>query len=136
MVGKRPSHKLPSTPLRRNPSRENKVVPSTPSTARYPLSPDSVAGDDSSVRSQSSYISSADSQRGLSSHLKKQLLIDIEKAGGIKNLTQPVAYKFSKSLQRILDQRPETYGKVADSKRAQIQQQVWRWKKLEKEGDK
>lgn len=96
--------------------------------SNLPLSPP--PADDSSV--SSNYTSSTDGQRGLSEFLQKTLAIDIEKSGGIKNLTQPDSTngKFSKTLQRLLDNRPDTYGKKGDPRRTQIQKKVLRWKKL------
>jgi hypothetical protein len=137
---KLPKSPTPSTPPPRRstrasttPSSRNKVVPSTPPAAKYPPStPDSVA-DESSVSSLGSYISSTDGQHraGLPLFLQKQLAIDIEKAGGIKNLTTETV---THTLCRLLDQRPDVYGKQGDSKRSQIQKKVWSWKQLHKEG--
>jgi hypothetical protein len=120
----KPPTPTPSTPpVRRGPANVARHIPSSPA-------------DDASVSSQASYISSTDGQRGLSSHLKKQLLIDVEKTGGIDNFDTTAVDTFSKSLQRLLDNRIEIYGKVGDPKRIKIGRLVHYWKKLSKEGDK
>jgi hypothetical protein len=133
VIETRRSKKPPSTPPRPSqgastPSSRKKVVPPTVS---YP----STLADDSSVSSQGSYISSTDGKRGLSENLQKQLATDIEKAGGIKNLSDNSGQR----LARILDLRPDVYGKRGvdpkkDNKRTQIQKKVWCWKQLEKQG--
>jgi hypothetical protein len=75
-------------------------------------------------------VSSTDSQRGLPSFILKQLVFDIEEAGGIKNLAKTKNH----ILHGIVDQRPELYGKRGDPRRSQIQKKVWGWKQLHKEG--
>jgi hypothetical protein len=125
---RRPS--TPSTGTKSTPSSRNRVVPSRPSitsppTAKYPSTPDS--GNDES--SQGSYVSSTD-RKGLPSFLQKQLAIDIEKAGGIKNLAETNTHV----LHSIVDQRPDIYGRPGDPRRGQIQKKVWTWKQLHKEG--
>jgi hypothetical protein len=115
---------MPSTPpVRRGPANVARHTPSSPA-------------DDVSVSSQASYISSTSCQRGLSSHLKKQLLIDVESEGGVDNFDTTAVDTFSKSLQRLLDNRTEIYGKLGDPKRIKIGRQVHCWKKLSKEGNK
>jgi hypothetical protein len=120
----------PSTGTKSTPSSRNKVVPSRPSitsppTAKYPSTPDS----ENDESSQGSYISSTD-RKGLPSFLQKQLAIDIEKVGGIKNLAETNTHV----LHSIVDQRPDIYGRPGDPRRARIQKKVWTWKQLHKEG--
>ena len=53
-------------------------------------------------------------KQGLALHLEKQLLQEIEEAGGL----------FAVSLKDICDEKPDDYGRPASPRRAQIQDRV------------
>jgi len=59
-------------------------------------------------------------QDGLSVHLKKQLVADIEAAGGIQVV----------SIKRLCDSKPDIYGDKGSAKRRQVQNKVYRWQKF------
>lgn len=65
-------------------------------------------------------------------HLQKQLLDDIEAAGGIKNCVGRDKY-LSNLLNNLAKDNPlkeELYGKLKDPVRQQIQKKVWSWQKI------
>ncbi len=59
-------------------------------------------------------------QDGLSVHLKKQLVADIEAAGGIQVV----------SIKRLCDSKPDIYGDKGSAKRRQVQNKENRWEKF------
>lgn len=63
-------------------------------------------------------------QAGLSSHVQKQLLQDIERSGGIKS-------KFS--LKNICDSKEDVYGLPVSAQRRSVQNKVEIWKNLPRE---
>ena len=59
--------------------------------------------------------------KGLPLHIQKQLLIDIEGAGGLRAC----------SVKRICDSRIDLFGEAASNLRKQVQNKINRWKELD-----
>jgi hypothetical protein len=97
----------------------NKANPPTPEAVFSP----SVASIASSIGS-----SSAGSRKTLTLFVQKQLLQDIEAAGGIKTLSGK-----QHKLSSICNQRPEIYGIRGEETRRRITKKVYRWQLLDRE---
>jgi hypothetical protein len=113
---RQPRQQKPSTRKSRRPLQE-------PSVATDPLAVDhsSDACDDAGVHHKLSASRQPQCARGLSQALKKELLIDIEAAGGIQYV----------SVGRLANSKPEVYGHVTSARRKQVANIVYNdWKKL------
>ena len=118
--------KAPATPLTASAKKKNLVASAKPVLSADLLSP---SNNKKATNYDSDASSSTSSRRGIAYFTQKQLVQDIEAAGGIK------AFKTGNehALSILCNNRTEVYGERGDKLRIQIQKKVYRWVLLDRD---